>query len=77
MALAQVILDEVDAVGSVDARSAQAVVHVDFAVDAVESRVVAVALVRIDSVQAQSVVETWRRLRYLENLRIGKLRIGK
>lgn len=58
MALAQVILDEVDAVGAVDARGALAIVDVDFAMDAVKSSVVTVALVRIDSVQAQSVVKT-------------------
>ena len=60
--MAQVILDEIDAVGSVDARSARAIVHVDFTVDAVESRVEAIALVRIDSVQTDSIVEARRRL---------------
>ena len=62
--MAQVILDEIDAVRSVDARSARAIVHVDFAVDAVESRVEAIALVRIDSVKTDSIVETRRRLEF-------------
>lgn len=62
MALAHVILDQIDAIGAVNARGAEAVVDVDFAVDALESSVVTITLVRIDAVQTKSVVQTRRRL---------------
>ena len=60
--LAHVVLHLVDAQRSVHARRALAVVHVDLAVSALESRVGAVAFVRVNSVDTQPLVQTRRRL---------------
>ena len=57
--LALIIFDEIDTFRSVNARSAQTIVDVDLAMKSVKSRVVTIAFVRIDSVEAESVVETW------------------
>ena len=61
-ALAKVVLNLIQALGAVHARSTLAVVHVDLAMVAVEARVRAVALVRVDAVQAHALVQTRRRL---------------
>ena len=62
-ALAEVIFDFVDTFRAVDARSALAIVDVDLTVISFESSVRTVALVRIYAVQADTFVQTRRRLK--------------
>lgn len=56
VAIALVVLDEVDALRAVEAGGRFAVVHVDLAVVALEAGVAAVAVVRVYPVDTESVV---------------------
>lgn len=62
VAFASVIFDQIHALGSMEARGSKAIVHVDLAVVSSESRVIAVAMVRVDTVDAKALVQTRRGL---------------
>ena len=63
---ALIILDEINATGIVNARRTFAIVHVVFAVLTAESGVAAIALVRIDSIDAKAFIETRGRLAFVD-----------